>query len=761
MIWAMGRYWTFRKVFPVVSLLMPSLALAQALPLVPIEQLGLRAPMGFRVTVYADERFANDIYAMTLDSQGRVVVTGQGYIKILQDINNDGIADSATLFATTQTGGMGLCFDGNDLLFSGDGFFSRYADRDGDGRADGTPERIFPLSFSEHGIHAMRKGPDGWWYLIGGNDTGFSRKNAMLPNSPIKDVEAGALLRIDPDLHNSEIIAHGFRNPYDFDFNWLGDLFTYDSDVEADFFLPWYTPTRIYHIGYAGHHGWRLTGWRRSWARPDYYADTADMILAIGRGSPTGVTCYRHTQFPERYHDGLFVLDWVFGKVYFVALRQDGASYRGQAEVFLESIGTHGFAPTDIAVAPDGSLFISIGGRKTRGAVYHVEYVGPATSVTQLEPIPIIGLDAVLRAPQPLDAWSRARWMPIARSLGAVPFNQTVADNRLAPSLRVRAIEVLTELFEGLPTGLARVGAQANFPAVRARIAWSLGRIPCDNFAPILLALSQDTDAMVRRCALEAVGDQFSRLDENAVVQALPSNLGHSDKRVRQAAARVATLLSEPAGKALETLAGRAGPRAVLTQTMASLTRKPLAGIQEEAISKLVVILEKTTRNDLRLDAVRLIILALGDYHLNNPSAEVYTGYESPNSLAGHEDLKQRILRAVRPILPSRDGRLDAETARLLAMLQDDDATTLRKVISFLTEQSPPSADFHYLTVLSRLRQAKLGRAADGDRPDFSAARSGFGRRAAETSGLGKTGARGPGGSLRKRPSTGRRATVP
>src|SRR5438105_1981854 len=71
MIWAMGRYWTFRKVFPVVSLLMPSLALAQALPLVPIEQLGLRAPMGFRVTVYADERFANDVYAMTLDSQGR------------------------------------------------------------------------------------------------------------------------------------------------------------------------------------------------------------------------------------------------------------------------------------------------------------------------------------------------------------------------------------------------------------------------------------------------------------------------------------------------------------------------------------------------------------------------------------------------------------------------------------------------------------------------------------------------------------------
>src|SRR5262245_53009266 len=703
----MGRYLTLSKVLPALWLLITSFAVAQAPPLVPVPELGLRAPLGFRVTLYADERLANDMYAMTLDAQGRVVVTGQGYIKVLHDLDNDGVADTATLFATTQTGGMGLCFDGPNLLFSGDGYFSRYVDRDGDGRADGTPERIFPLHFAEHGVHAMRKGPDGWWYLIGGNDTGFSRKNATLSHSPIKEVEAGALLRINPDLTGSEIVAHGFRNPYDFDFNWLGDLFTYDSDVESDFFLPWYMPTRLYHVGYAAHHGWRLTGWKRSWARPDYYADTTDMLLAIGRGSPTGVTCYRHSQFPDRYHGGLFVLDWVFGKVHFVPLRQDGASYRAQAEVFLEPIGTHGFAPNDIAVAPDGSLFISIGGRKTRGAVYHVEYAGPITSdaqLLQLLPIPTTGLDAVLRAPQPLDAWSRARWMPIAQNLGTVPFNQTVADNRLTPDVRVRAVEVLTEMFGGLPTTLARVGAQANSPAVRARIAWSLGRIPCDSFAPILLALSQDGDAMVRRCALEAIGDQLSGTDETALAQSLPANLGHSDKRVRHAAARVATLLSEPAWKTLDSVADRGGPRAVLTQTMAFQARKPPTGIPDEIIHKILAVLEKTTRNDLRLDGLRLIILALGDYHLNNPSLEVYTAYELPRSLKGHEELKHKILKTVRTILPSGEGRTDAETARLLAMLEDDDAQTLRKVMAFLTERSPPSADFHYLTALSRLK---------------------------------------------------------
>ncbi len=34
------------------------------------DDLGLRVPPGFRVTLYADETLANDIYAMTLDAQG-------------------------------------------------------------------------------------------------------------------------------------------------------------------------------------------------------------------------------------------------------------------------------------------------------------------------------------------------------------------------------------------------------------------------------------------------------------------------------------------------------------------------------------------------------------------------------------------------------------------------------------------------------------------------------------------------------------------
>ena len=586
-----------------------------ATALVPVESLGVKIPPGFRVTLYADSDLANDIYAMTLDSHGRVVVTSQGYIKILHDTNGDGRADQANVFATTPTGGMGMCFDGNDLYFTGDNYFSVYHDANGDGVADGPPQKLSPVNFAEHGGHAMRKGPDGWWYFIGGNDSGFNATvHATLPNSPIKNSEAGALLRLAADGSQSAIIAHGFRNPYDFDFNAQGDIFTYDSDVESDYFLPWYTATRLYHVGYGGHHGWRLPSWKRSWNRPDYYPDTVSILFPVGRGSPTGVVCYRHKQFPERFRNGLFALDWTFGKIIFFPLAPDGASYRTEGELFLEPIGNYGFAPTDAAVAPDGSLFISIGGRKTRGAVYHIEYVGPhpaATATARGTPkTSSAQLDAVLDAPQPLDAWSRAIWKPMAEQLGAAKFREAVVDARVPAELRVRAVEVLTELFGGLPSQAAAVAARDNSPFLRARVAWAIGRVPCDNCAAILLTLANDAHALVRRCALEAIADLAAQFKPAFVTQAMAANLAHPDKRVRQATARLATLLPEADWTKFSTNLIRALPLARLTAAMADVWRHPEEELHSTTLETALAVLKTAREPELRLQAVRLIMLA-------------------------------------------------------------------------------------------------------------------------------------------------------
>src|SRR5262249_20800741 len=105
-----------------------------------------------------------------------------------------------------------------------------------------------------------------------------------------------------------------------------------------------------------------------------------------GRGSPTGVVCYRHARFPPEYRGGFFVADWTFGKVWFLKPRRHGASYRAEPRVFLESVGDNGFAPTALAVHPQtGELFVSIGGRGPRGAVYRVRYTGSAPAGGEAE----------------------------------------------------------------------------------------------------------------------------------------------------------------------------------------------------------------------------------------------------------------------------------------------------------------------------------------------------------------------------------------
>jgi putative membrane-bound dehydrogenase-like protein len=667
--------------------------------LVPVPQFGVRIPAGFRISLFSDSDLANDIYAMTLDPRGNVVVTSKGYIRTLLDTDGDGRADSARLFAATQTGGMGMCFDGTALYFVGDGGLFRFEDVNADGVADGPPQRLFGLEFLEHGGHAVRKGPDGWFYVIAGNETTITNEHANLPGSPIRRAEAGALLRVSPDGRNCEIIAHGFRNPYDFDFNSFGDIFTYDSDVEADFFLPWYTPTRIYHIAFGGHHSWRLPGWRRSWNWPDYYPDVVDILSRLGRGSPTGVVCYRHYQFPERYRDGIFALDWTFGRIFFLPLTVAGSTYRTVPEVFLEPIGSQGFAPSDAVVSTDGSLLVSIGGRKTRGAVFRIEYVAQrdAAAVAQSWTNQFFtAAEAVLAAPQPFDAWSRAWWEPIAAQLGAPAFLTAAADARVGTQIRMRAIEILTHLQSGLPPSLSFDLSRANAPEVRARTAWSLGRVPTENHEQILLSLCRDSDPSVRIAALEAVLDRLETVSAATLQQAANANLGHPDKRVRQAAARLAVYLAPQAVVATDT-------QSRLTALQALLAREQSGTIHTNAILQALSILELTRAQNQQLEAVRLIIAALGDWNLYNPSVEVYTAYEPALPLAGQEPLVARIRRVVRPFISIGTSTLDFEAARLLAMLRDNDPTTPTKLLLKFNERTTPGSDVHYLIVLSRL----------------------------------------------------------
>src|SRR5262245_663941 len=304
-------------------LLLPNPAAAQEV------QHGLRVPPGFEVTEFADSKLANDIFRMTLDPRGRVVVSGRGYIRMLVDDDGDGRADRAIDFADgPKDGAQGLFWEDRWLYFTGDGGLRRYRVAENGDSAEGPSELIRKMNTGgEHHAHEIHRGPDGWLYLLCGNNTGINGTFAQLPTSPIKEPIAGCVLRFTPDLKSSEIVADGFRNPYGMDFDLDGEPFTYDSDNERCVSLPWYEHTRFYHVIPGAHHGWQAPQRAQTWRMPPYFPDVTAPVVYLDRGSPTGVVCYRHTQFPAPYRGGMFALDWTFGRIYFLPLKRPGSTY--------------------------------------------------------------------------------------------------------------------------------------------------------------------------------------------------------------------------------------------------------------------------------------------------------------------------------------------------------------------------------------------------------------------------------------------------
>src|SRR6266545_4156670 len=356
----------------------PALLLLAAVPAAPpVPVTDLKLPPGFTARLYADNPIAPDVYAMTIDDAGRVLVAGRGYVRVLVDDDGDGYADRAVdLIDGLKDGPMGLLAEGDCLYVVADGGLKRYRGYNGKDKQRAPPETLVALKTTgEHDAHAVRRGPDGWLYLLCGNMAGVRKEIITSDRSPVTDPVAGALIRISPDGKQVEVVADGFRNPYSFDFNLDGEPFAYDSDNERCVGLPWYEGCRFYHVVPGGNHGWRSPQLSQTWRKPPYFPDVVPPICDTGRGSPTGVACYRHTAFPKQYQGGFFLADWTFGRVYHVPLKASGSTYSGKHEIFAEATGTSGFAPTALAVHPTtGELFVSIGGRGTRGGVYRINY---------------------------------------------------------------------------------------------------------------------------------------------------------------------------------------------------------------------------------------------------------------------------------------------------------------------------------------------------------------------------------------------------
>ena len=668
---------------------------------------GFHVPDGFEVSLFAGDNLAHDIYAMTTDHEGLIVVASRGRVKVLHDTDGDGRADQATVFAEfPKSGAQGMYFDDQGLVVSGDQGIRRWRDHDGDGKADGEPELFFRIaSGGEHGAHGIVKGPDGWFYLVAGNEAGVGVEHAKLPASPVKRVTAGAIVRFSPDGKRSEVVAHGFRNPYDLDFHPFGEILTFDSDGERDHHLPWYAGTRIFDVAIGAEHGWILKGSPHAWSRPESWFDNTARLWTVGRGSPTGVVVYRHRAFPEHYHGGVFTACWTMGRIYFSPLAREGSTFRAGLETFMEAVGTNGFAPVDAVVGPSGDLFIAIGGRGTLGSVFRVRYTG-----AQVLPIRD-PLRQVLAADQPLASWSRAKWVPQAKRLGARVFEQAAANATLPLPERIRAIEVLVEVFAGLHHDVARMLIRGDEPELLARVAWAVPRsaeIP--NPRRLLAQLTRSDDTRIARAAWEAllsiVSDDSRANQSHATTDILPDwyrGFDADDRRVR-AAAILAARETDFALFVATPLPLNPTDRQRLGQLKVfGHERSEAPGWVTHYFNTCVSVFSAATRREVKFDALRLLQLGLGDVSPAPKNSDRDDGLVGATTDQIPVSLRAQIVERLAPAFPTGDVDLDRELARLLAVLTADASGLLERVTANLTGTSAVEDDVYYLMVAARL----------------------------------------------------------
>jgi putative heme-binding domain-containing protein len=403
------------KLFPIALLCLVVISCNQ-----PAEQIAnpkidkLKLPPGFKAEhLYSPEEHDQGSWvAMTFDNKGRMITSDQyGAIyrielpavgdttkvkveKLIIGSEADRSADSTTL-KIGMGFAQGLLYAFNSLYvmvnhnsdknFDKNTGLYRLQDTNDDDQFDKiTLLKSFEGEPGEHGPHSIVLSPDKKSiYISAGNhvdvpkfdtyrlppvwqeDNLFPQIKDPRGHANNREAPGGWIAHIDSLGEKRELVGAGFRNEFDIAFNNAGDLFTYDSDMEWDFGMPWYRPTRICHVTSGSEFGWR-TG-NGKWSPT--YPDNLPAVINIGQGSPTNFMNGGTAKFPAKYRNALFAFDWSFGIIYAIHLTPDGATYTADAEEFLSGSP---LPLTDGGIGPDGAMYFLTGGRRLESDLYRI-----------------------------------------------------------------------------------------------------------------------------------------------------------------------------------------------------------------------------------------------------------------------------------------------------------------------------------------------------------------------------------------------------
>ncbi len=338
-------------------------------------------------------------------------------IVILEDTTGSGKADKATTFYQSPELfaplGIAVAKDpvgpGYKVYVCQSPDILVFTDSKGVGKADGPPTKLlsgFGGIDHDHGVHGILIGPDMKLYFSVG-DTGV--KNLQSSDgkgrkwtSNDTDCRAGTIWRCNMDGTNLELIAHNFRNEYEPCVDSFGTVFVSDNDDDGQ------QQTRICYVMPGGNYGYHATGKKVSHWNEEL-PGVVPKILRTGFGSPTGMCVYEGTLLPKKYWGQLLHTDAGPRHVRCYHLTPKGAGYDVDREDMVTNDKDSWFRPSDICVAPDGSVFVAdwydpgVGGHgmgdTTRGRIYRLAPKGNKPSVPKVNLETEDGILAALASP--------------------------------------------------------------------------------------------------------------------------------------------------------------------------------------------------------------------------------------------------------------------------------------------------------------------------------------------------------------------------
>ena len=463
---------------------------------------------------------------MAIDERGRVWVTeainyrrhlkeqpdltDQGdRIVILEDTDNDGKADLRKVFDQSMElrAPLGIGVFGDKVYVSQSPDLWVYTKDENDNIV--SKEKLLTGWGGydhDHGLHAITFGHDGrLWFNSG--DQGFDmtdKSGKRFVSSREGPYYAGTALNMNPDGTDFQVFAHNFRNPYELVMDSFGTIWQTDNDDDGN---KW---TRLNYVMEGGNFGYWGPGGKR-W-REDHGSHfhhelpgVVPDIARTGAGSPTGLVVYEGTLLPERYRGNLIHSEPGKRHVYSFLLRPDGAGYEMDDEETVSSDDPY-WRPSDVAVSPDGAVFIAdwydpvVGGHNMKdsekGRIYRLappDYLPRRKARLDLESED--GLRTAFRSPNP--ATHYRAWQEL-KLRGA------------------EALPLLDEMWKG------------DDPVLAARSLWLIGLIGGEERAEIDEAL-RHSDANFR-----ILGLRVGRLVKRDTIALVNPLLADSDPKVRR-----------------------------------------------------------------------------------------------------------------------------------------------------------------------------------------------------------------------------------